>query len=117
MLTRLIFYSLLATNSNTLKQDLFYSEDGTFETTCETYAPEQEEVLESVEDKTGDMARDMAALELFLTDQKSHKEFCSDLRWVQPSIDVYKEKIESQLSNECKERIPSSEETPVEEDE
>jgi len=116
MLTRLVFYSLLATNGNTLNQSLVYSEDGTFETTCETYIPTQEAALESVEDKTEDMVRDMTALELFLMDQKNHKEFCSDLRWEQPAIDEYKEKLESQLSDECKERIPVPEETPAEEE-
>lgn len=115
MFTRLVFYSLLITNNNTLSQNLVYTEDGSFETISETYVPTQETVLESVEDKTSDMVRDMTALELFLIDQKIHKEFCTNLRWEQPSIDVYKEKLESQLSDECKERIPATEETPTEE--
>ena len=115
MFTRLVFYSLLIVNNNTLSQNLICVEDGVFETTSETYMPAQKTVLESVEDKTSDMVRDMTALELFLMDQKTHKEFCANLQWKQPAIDVYKEKLESQLSDECKERIPVPEKTPSEE--
>ena len=51
---------------------------------------------------TDDLKRDMKALELYLQDQDDHKEFCPKLKWEQPDIEVYKEKLESQLPEDCK---------------
>ena len=53
---------------------------------------------------TDDLKRDMKALELFLQDQEDHKNFCPKTKWEQPPIEVYKEKLESQLPKECKEK-------------
>jgi len=50
-----------------------------------------------------ELKRDMMALELFLQDKKDHKEECPSIEWVQPPIAVYKEKLESQLPEGCKE--------------
>jgi len=50
-----------------------------------------------------DLKRDMTALELFLQDKKDHKELCPKISWVQPTIDVYKKELKSQLPEECKE--------------
>ncbi len=52
---------------------------------------------------TDDLKRDMKALELFLQDQEDHKEYCPNLKWKQPEISVYKEKLKSQLPEGCKE--------------
>ena len=52
---------------------------------------------------TDDLKRDMRALELFLQDQEDHKEHCPNLKWEQPEISVYKEKLKSQLPEGCKE--------------
>ena len=60
-----------------------------------------------VEDKTIAMKRDVIALELFLRDQKNYKNFCSGIKWVQPSIEVYKVKLSSQLPETCKAKIPA----------
>ena len=49
-----------------------------------------------------DLKRDMKALEIFLQDQEDHKEYCPKIKWEQPSIEVYKEKLESQLPEDCK---------------
>ena len=49
-----------------------------------------------------DLKRDMKALEIFLQDQEDHKELCPHIEWEQPDISVYKEKLESQLPEECK---------------
>ena len=49
-----------------------------------------------------DLKRDMMALEIFLQDQEDHKEYCPELEWQQPGIEVYKEKLKSQLPEECK---------------
>ena len=46
---------------------------------------------------TDDLKRDMKALELFLQDQEDHKEHCPKLKWKQPEISVYKEKLKSIL--------------------
>ena len=56
----------------------------------------------SAADPTDDLKRDMKALELFLQDQKDHKEHCPALKWVQPKISVYKKELKSQLPKECK---------------
>ena len=53
---------------------------------------------------TDDLKRDMMALELFLQDQEDHKNFCPKTVWEQPSIEIYKEKLESQLPKDCKEK-------------
>jgi len=49
-----------------------------------------------------DLARKMKALEIFLQDQEDHEEFCPKLNWEQPAIEVYQEKLKSQLPEECK---------------
>ena len=56
----------------------------------------------AVADTADDLKRDMQALELFLQDQKDHKEHCPNLRWQQPDISVYKEELKSQLPEGCK---------------
>ena len=53
---------------------------------------------------TDDLKRDMKALEIYLQDQKDHKDHCPSLKWEQPAIEIYKEKLESQLPQECKEK-------------
>lgn len=49
-----------------------------------------------------ELKRDMIALELFLQDEEDHREHCPQVDWVQPSIDVYKEQLKSQLPEGCK---------------
>ncbi len=49
-----------------------------------------------------DLKRDMQALELFLQDQKDYKNHCSQLKWEQPDIAVYKKELRSQLPEGCK---------------
>jgi len=49
-----------------------------------------------------ELKRNMIALELFLKDQEYKDEHCPDLKWKQPSIDVYKETLKSQLPKDCK---------------
>jgi len=49
-----------------------------------------------------ELKRDMIALELFLKDQDDKDEHCPKLKWKQPSIDVYKETLKSQLPKSCK---------------
>lgn len=53
-------------------------------------------------DPSGDLCDKMTALELFLQDQEDYKEFCPELEWKQPTIDIYREKLKSQLPEECK---------------
>jgi hypothetical protein len=53
-------------------------------------------------DPADDLKRDMTALELFLQDQKDHKENCPELKWDQPDIDIYKKELKSQLPEGCK---------------
>jgi len=55
-----------------------------------------------VVDPSGDLCDKVKALELFLQDQEDHEEYCPKLEWDQPSIEVYKEKLKSQLPEECK---------------
>ncbi|HBQ60728.1 MAG TPA: hypothetical protein DD671_14205 [Balneolaceae bacterium] len=50
-----------------------------------------------------DMETDARALELFLQDRKDHSEYCPETPWEQPDIEVYKETLESQLPEGCKE--------------
>jgi len=49
-----------------------------------------------------DLKRDMTALEIFLQDQDDHARFCPKIKWEQPDISVYKEKLKSQLPKNCK---------------
>ena len=50
-----------------------------------------------------EMERDALALEFYLQDKKDHEEYCPSLSWTQPSLEIYKEKLTSQLPEECKE--------------
>ena len=50
-----------------------------------------------------DIQRDAQALELYLQDRHDHQEHCPEIRWEQPKLDVYKEQLQSQLPEECKE--------------
>ncbi len=49
-----------------------------------------------------DLERDAKALELYLQDQKDHKEFCPQTKWNQPSLSIYKETLKSHLPKDCK---------------
>ena len=53
-------------------------------------------------DEISDMERDALALEFYLQDKSDHEEYCPSLSWTQPSLEVYKEKLTSQLPEECK---------------
>jgi|TARA_R110000824_G_scaffold246800_1_gene435968 hypothetical protein len=50
-----------------------------------------------------DMETDARALELFLQDRKDHSEYCPEISWEQPNIEIYKETLESHLPEGCKE--------------
>ena len=58
---------------------------------------------EAAAQDSDDLKRDMIALELYLQDQKDHKEYCPTVQWEQPVISVYKETLKSQLPEGCKE--------------
>ena len=49
-----------------------------------------------------DLKRDMIALELFLQDEVDYKEYCPQINWTQPAIEVYKKELKSQLPENCK---------------
>ena len=49
-----------------------------------------------------DLKNDMKALEIYLKDQEDYEKYCPKLKWEQPDISVYKEKLKSQLPAECK---------------
>ena len=42
------------------------------------------------------------ALELYLQDKKDHDKYCPFRTWEQPSLDIYKKFLESQLPEGCK---------------
>lgn len=48
-----------------------------------------------------DLVRNTKALELYLQDKDDYEKYCSHLPWEQPDIDVYKEKLETQLTEQC----------------
>jgi hypothetical protein len=50
-----------------------------------------------------DIERSARAIELYLQDQKEHNEYCPTIEWQQPSLDVYKTTLKSQLPKGCKE--------------
>ena len=52
-----------------------------------------------------DLVRNTKALELYLQDKDDYEKYCSHLPWEQPDIDVYKEKLETQLTEECQKRV------------
>ena len=47
-----------------------------------------------------DLKRDTKALELYLQDKEDKQKYCP--KWTQPSIDVYKRTLKSQLPEKCK---------------
>ena len=47
-----------------------------------------------------DLKRDTKALELYLQDKEDKQKHCP--KWTQPSIDVYKKTLKSQLPQSCK---------------
>ena len=49
-----------------------------------------------------DLKRDMIALELFLQDEEDHRLHCPQINWTQPTIEVYKKELKSQLPENCK---------------
>jgi len=53
-------------------------------------------------DPSGDLCDKVKALELFLQDQEDHEKYCPELEWEQPSIEVYRKILKSQLPEECK---------------
>jgi len=52
-----------------------------------------------------DLVRNTKALELYLQDKEDYEKYCSHLPWEQPKIDVYKEKLETQLTEQCQKRV------------
>ena len=52
-----------------------------------------------------DIERDAKALELYIQDKEDHEKHCPYVAWKQPKIDVYKDKLESQLPESCKSEI------------
>ena len=52
-----------------------------------------------------DLVRNTKALEIYLQDKDDYEKYCSHLPWEQPDIDVYKEKLETQLTEECQKRV------------
>ena len=56
----------------------------------------------AIADPADDLKRDMKALELYLQDKEDYKEHCPNMKWEQPNIDIYKEKLKSQLPDGCK---------------
>jgi len=62
--------------------------------------------ITQVSESTEDMAKDMTALELFLSDKVNYEKHCRDISWDQPEIETYKEKLKSQLPEACQNRIP-----------
>lgn len=48
------------------------------------------------------LKNDMIALEIYLQDQEDYKAFCPEKDWIQPELEVYKEKLTSQLPEDCK---------------
>ena len=52
-----------------------------------------------------DLVRNTKALELYLQDKEDYDKYCSHLPWEQPDIDIYKEKLETQLTEQCQKRV------------
>ena len=55
-----------------------------------------------LEEPIDDLKRDTKALELFLQDKEDKNKHCPKVKWTQPSIDVYKKTLKSQLPSNCK---------------
>jgi len=49
-----------------------------------------------------DVERDARALELYIQDKQDHKDYCPDVEWDQPALDIYKSTLESHLPEFCK---------------
>ena len=52
-----------------------------------------------------DLVRKTKALELYIQDKQDYEKYCSHLPWEQPEIQVYREKLESQLTEQCQKRV------------
>ena len=78
--------------------------------------PAPPEMPKSSDPITEKLMTDMVSLELYLMDKTQYKEFCVEIEWQQPAIEIYKESMISHLPEECKAKIPVPEpvEPPVE---
>ena len=47
------------------------------------------------------LKNDMIALEIYLQDKSDHKEYCPEIKWEQPDIEIYKKTLKSQLPEGC----------------
>jgi hypothetical protein len=54
-----------------------------------------------VADNISDLERNAKALEIYLQDKKDYKDNCPNIDWKQPSLDIYKKNLESQLPEGC----------------
>ena len=54
----------------------------------------------------------MRVLELLIMDKKNYKEYCSDIKWEQPTAKDYREKMSSLLPEKCKVRVPEEDLSP-----
>ena len=52
-----------------------------------------------------DLVRKTKALELYIQDKQDYEKYCSHLPWEQPEIQVYRENLESQLTEQCQKRV------------
>ncbi len=56
-------------------------------------------------DDLEDIETKAMALEIYLKDKKDYQAHCTDLEWDQPSIEVYKSALKTQLPEACIQRI------------
>ena len=56
-------------------------------------------------DEMSDLVRKTRALELYIQDEQDYDKYCSHLPWEQPDIQIYREKLESQLTEQCQKRV------------
>ena len=68
--------------------------------------PAPTEMPKSSDPMTEQLMTDMISLELYLMDKTQYKEFCVEIEWEQPAIEIYKESMISHLPEECKAKIP-----------
>jgi len=73
--------------------------------------PAPTEIPKSSDPMTEQLMTDMVSLELYLMDKTQYKEFCVEIEWEQPAIEIYKESMISHLPEECKAKIPVLEPT------
>jgi hypothetical protein len=102
-------WSLLFILAEEPKNKVFLVQDGDLQEELAEGIEECHEEVESAYRNVKDLRTSMSGLEFFMKDRFLKDEFCSNIEWEQPSIDIYKDEPKSYLPEECQKVLDESE--------